>query len=72
MTHTKLGRNFWKLVTANCINRFGDAVDTIALTWLVYSLTGSALWSVFFYASNQLPSVVIQPFQRFESGVILS
>ncbi len=57
-----LGRDFKKLVIANCINRFGDSIDAIALTWLVYAITGSAFWSALYYACNQLPSVLIQPF----------
>lgn len=57
-----LGKDFKKLVVANCINRFGDSIDAIALTWLVYSITGSAFWSALYYACNQLPSVLIQPF----------
>ncbi len=59
---SNLGNNYRKLVTANCINRFGDAIDAIALTWLVYAVTGSAFWSAVYYACNQLPSVLIQPF----------
>ena len=59
---SNLGKNYQKLVTANCINRFGDAIDAIALTWLVYAVTGSAFWSAVYYACNQLPSVLIQPF----------
>ena len=57
-----LGENYRKLVVANCINRFGDSIDALALTWLVYAVTGSAFWSAVYYACNQLPSVLIQPF----------
>lgn len=59
---SELGKDFKKLVFANCINRFGDSIDAIALTWLVYAITGSAFWSALYYACNQLPSVLIQPF----------
>ena len=58
----RLGKDFKILVIANCINRFGDSIDAIALTWLVYAITGSAFWSALYYACNQLPSVLIQPF----------
>ena len=57
-----LGKNYKKLLVANCINRFGDSIDALALTWLVYAVTGSAFWSAVYYACNQLPSVLIQPF----------
>lgn len=53
--------NYWKLLIANSINRFGDSIDALALTWLVYAATGSPFWSATFYACNQLPSVIIQP-----------
>ena len=57
-----LGKNYRKLLVANCVNRFGDSIDALALTWLVYAVTGSAFWSAVYYACNQLPSVLIQPF----------
>ena len=57
-----LGSSYRKLLISNCINRFGDSIDTIALTWLVYTVTGSAFWSAVYYACNQLPTVIIQPF----------
>lgn len=64
MKYNKRGveSNYKKLIVANCINRFGDSIDSIALTWLVYAVTGSAFWSAVYYACNQLPSVLIQPF----------
>ncbi len=58
----KLGSNFKKLIIANSINRFGDSVETLALTWLVYTVTNSAFWSAFYFMCNQLPSVLVQPF----------
>lgn len=58
----KLGSNFKKLIIANSINRFGDSVETLALTWLVYIVTNSAFWSAFYFMCNQLPSVLVQPF----------
>lgn len=58
----RIGKNYIKLVIANCINRFGDSIEVISLTWLIYSVTGSSFWSAIYYACNQLPSVLIQPF----------
>ena len=51
-----------KLLLANLINRFGDSVESIAFTWLVYQITKSATWSAIVFALNMLPNVIIQPF----------
>lgn len=51
-----------KIILANLINRFGDSIDAIAFTWLVYSVTGSAAWTTLIFALNQLPTVLLQPF----------
>lgn len=53
---------YCKVILANLISRFGDSVDALAFTWLVYQVTGSAAWSAIIFAMNQLPSVLIQPF----------
>ena len=51
-----------KLLFAGIINRFGDSVDAIAFTWLVYQITHSAAWSAIVFALNTLPNVLVQPF----------
>lgn len=51
-----------KNMSANLVSRFGDSVDAIAYTWLVYQITGSAAWSAIIFAMNRIPSVVVQPF----------
>ena len=51
-----------KLIFATVINRFGDSVDAIAFTWLIYQITHSAAWSAIVFALNTLPNVVVQPF----------
>ncbi|MGN0351408.1 MAG: MFS transporter [Roseburia sp.] len=55
-------KEYLKIILSNIISRFGDSVDSIAFTWLVYQVTGSAAWSAIIFAMNQLPSVFIQPF----------
>ncbi|SHJ07342.1 MFS transporter [Pseudobutyrivibrio xylanivorans] len=55
-------REYRKLIFAAVINRFGDSVDAIAFTWLVYQITHSAAWSAIVFALNTLPNVVVQPF----------
>lgn len=44
------------------INRFGDSIDSIAFTWLVYQITGSAAWAAIIFALNMVPTIVLQPF----------
>ena len=55
-------REYRKMILSGMINRFGDSIDAIAFTWLVYQLTQSAAWSAIVYALNTLPNVVVQPF----------
>ena len=54
-------KEFLKITIANIISRFGDSIDAIAFTWLVYSVTGSASWSAIIYAANLLPTIIVQP-----------
>ncbi len=51
-----------KLLFTNLINRFGDSVDAIAFTWLVYQITQSASWSAIIFGLNILPNIIVQPF----------
>ena len=55
-------REYCKIILANVVNRFGDSIDSITFTWLVYAITGSAAWSAVIYAFNMLPTIVVQPF----------
>lgn len=55
-------KQFMKMILANVINRFGDSIDAIAFTWLVYELTGDALWSTIIFGVNMVPTIIIQPF----------
>ena len=42
-------REYRKLLLSSIINRFGDSIDAIAFTWLVYQITKSASWAAFIY-----------------------
>ena len=55
-------KQYTKLIGANIINRFGDSIDAIAFTWLVYELSGSAAWSAVIFGVNMLPTVLLGPF----------
>ena len=54
--------NFKKLLASNLINRFGDSIDSIAFTWLVYDITKSASWAAIIFGMNVLPNIFLQPF----------
>ncbi|MBP1756039.1 MAG: transporter [Firmicutes bacterium] len=53
---------YMKTVIAAVINRFGDSIDSIAMTWLVYQLTQSASWSAIIFGVNRIPTIFLQPF----------
>ena len=55
-------REIMKMTGANFINRFGDSIDMIAFTWLIFELTGSASWSAIMLGVNMIPNVLVQPF----------
>lgn len=54
-------RNYMYLQIANCINRIGDSIDAIALSWLAYAVSESAAISAINYAINFCPTVFLQP-----------
>ena len=54
--------NYRKLLISTIINRFGDSLDAVGFTWLVYQVTHSGTWSAIIFAMNILPNVIIQPF----------
>lgn len=53
--------NYMKMMLSNIINRLGDAVDTLAFTWLVYSITHSATWAAVIFGANKVPAVFLEP-----------
>lgn len=61
-TILKEEKNFLKLAFASGINRFGDSIDALALTWLVYSISGNAMYSAFNFGINFLPTIIFTPF----------
>ena len=54
-------RNYIKSLSAALINRFGDSIDAIASSWIVYELTGEAAWSAIIFAINRIPTIFITP-----------
>jgi len=57
-----LQKEYMKMIVAALVNRFGDSIDAIAFTWIVYEITGNAVWSAIIFGMNRLPSVLITPF----------
>ncbi len=55
-------KQFSKIILANTISRFGDSIDMIAFSWLIYSITKSASWSAIIMGVNQIVSVIFLPF----------
>lgn len=55
-------KEYMKTVIADIVNRFGDAVDGVALVWLVYQVTQSAAWSAVIFGINRIPTIFLQPF----------
>jgi DHA3 family macrolide efflux protein-like MFS transporter len=53
--------NYRKSLIASLVNRFGDSIDAIASSWIVYELTGSASWSAIIFAINHLPGILVTP-----------
>lgn len=58
---------FLKMVAANVVSRFGDSLDAIAFSWIMYQVTGSASLIAFILALNYLPNIFLMPF----SGVLV-
>lgn len=54
-------KEFLKMIIAGLINRFGDSIDAIASTWIVYEITGSAAWSAIIFGVNKIPSILLSP-----------
>ncbi len=55
-------KSFIAYVFANVVNRFGDSLDSIAFTWIIYEITGNAFWSALIFGINRLPTIFLQPF----------
>lgn len=59
-------RNIFLLWSSRALSRFGDALESIALMYLVYDLTGSGLAMGTVMLFSVIPNIVVSPF----AGVI--
>ncbi|MDQ0359961.1 MFS transporter [Breznakia pachnodae] len=55
-------KQYTKYMAANLINRFGDSLDAIATSWLIYQVTGDASMSAITLVFNYLPTILFTPF----------
>lgn len=63
VTYKDIFRQFeyMKIIISAIVNRFGDSIDAIASTWIIYELTGSAAWSAIIFGINRVPTIFITP-----------
>ncbi|MEK5479238.1 MFS transporter [Paenibacillus sp. FSL R5-0407] len=55
-------KSFMYLLISRTISRFGDSIDSIAYSWMVYTLTGSKLMMGSLFALNFVPSIMFSFF----------
>lgn len=55
-------KSFMYLLAARIISRFGDSIDSIAYSWMVYMLTGSKIMMGSLFALNFVPSLLFSFF----------
>ena len=55
-------KQYMKMILAQLINRFGDSIDAIAFSWIIYEITNNAMWSAIIFGINKLPSILVTPF----------
>ena len=55
-------RQYIRLLLADTINRFGDSMDVIAYSWIMYEITGSASLMALVVGLNFVPTVFLTPF----------
>ena len=61
MNLLKENRNYRWLFLATMANRFGDSIDALTSSWLMYTVTRSASASALNFAINYIPTVFFQP-----------
>ncbi len=55
-------KQYLKLLLADTISRFGDSLDVIAYSWIMYEVTGSEALMALIVGLNYIPTVLFQPF----------
>ena len=52
---------FLLLLAADIVNRFGDSLDAVAYSWIMYEITGSEALMAVILGVNYIPTVLLQP-----------
>lgn len=55
-------KEYLKLLAADLVSRFGDSLDAIAYSWIMYEVTGSESLMALIIGLNYIPTVLLQPF----------
>lgn len=55
-------QKYMQLLCADVISRFGDSIDMIVYSWIMYEVSGNASMIAFIMALNFLPTILLQPF----------
>ena len=59
---TIINKNYTKLLAATFITRFGDYIDSIAFSWMVYVMKGSRVLMGSIFAISIIPNIIVLPF----------
>ncbi len=62
MFHLIRNKNIRCLILSSSVSRFGDSVETISFSWVVYQLTGSLSIMGLVFAINFIPNILFAPF----------
>lgn len=54
-------KQYLKMLAADLISRFGDSLDAIAYSWIMYEITGSESLMAFIIGLNYIPTILLQP-----------
>ncbi len=55
-------KQFLKLLVADTISRFGDSLDIVAYSWIMYEITGSEALLAIVMGLNYIPTIFLMPF----------
>lgn len=70
-------KQYLRLLSANLANRFGDSIDALVFSWMVYEITQSASWSALIIVFNSLPTILFMSFtgvvvERYNQKIVMA
>ncbi len=54
-------KQYLKMLSADVISRFGDSLDAIVYSWIMYEITASESLMAFIIGLNYIPTIFLQP-----------